>query len=92
MAFIGRNPGVPLPLCLSHTHIHVHIYYRISVTTGMMGVGGKIKSLISSYSLCLEAKQLSLCSYRLSCLAQLLLSLHAEKMQTRFDISGRGKL
>lgn len=58
----------------------------------MMGVGGKIKSLIFSYSLCLEAKQISLGSYILSCLAQLLFGLHAEKMQTHFDISGRGKL
>lgn len=42
-------------LFLSTTHIHFHIYYVISVTTGMMGVGGRIKSIILSYPICHEA-------------------------------------
>lgn len=94
MTFTRKNPdGVPPhTLCLSTTHIHFHIYYVISVTTAMMGVGGKIKSIIFSYSLCLEAKQIILGSYILSCLSPLLFGLHAERMQTHFDISGRGKL
>lgn len=54
MPFVRRNPGgVSSHTLPTTTHTHLNIYHVISVTTGMMGAGGKIKYIF--WFFCLEA-------------------------------------
>lgn len=70
----------PLP---QPPHTHFNISYVISVTTGMMGVGGKIRCIFLSHSLPRSLQRVLIpYSYPLGCLLPLLFGLHVENANT----------